>query len=43
MKKEGIIKGRHDAGGRYQREGWCMRTLQKGSDGEEGGYYKREE
>ena len=50
--KEGIIKGRDDAGGLYKRkddagghyirEGWCMRTLQKGRDGEEGGHYKRE-
>ena len=36
VKKEGIIKGRDDAGGRYKRrddaghykgEGWCMRIL----------------
>ena len=24
------------------REGWCMRTLQKGMYGEEGGHHKRE-
>ena len=32
VKKEGIIKGRHDAGGRYKRV--------KGRNGA-GGYYKR--
>ena len=30
MQKEGIIKRRDDAGGNYNAEGWCMRTLQKG-------------
>ena len=43
VRKEGIIKGRDDAtgrykrrddaGGHYKREGWCMRTLQKVRDG----------
>ena len=40
MVQEGIIKERDDAGGHYQRKGWCMRTLQKGIDGEGGGYIK---
>ena len=29
MQKEGIIKGRDDAGGHYKGEGWRMRTFQK--------------
>ena len=40
--QEGNIKGRDDAGGHYQREGWYMRSLQNGRDGEDGGHYKRE-
>ena len=42
VQKESNIKGRDDEGGHYKREGWCMRTLQKGRDGEEGGHYKWE-
>ena len=34
VQKEGIIKGRDDAGGHYKRV--------KGRDGAEGGHYKRE-
>ena len=42
VKKEGIIKGRHDAGGHFKRvkEGWCRRTLKRRDDA--GGRYKRE-
>ena len=28
--QEDLIKRRDAAGGHYKREGWCMRTLQKG-------------
>ena len=51
MVQEGIIKGRDDAGRHYKREGWCMRTLQKGGMVQQdikkggcdaGGRYKRE-
>ena len=45
VQKEGIIKGRVDAGGHFKWEGWCRRhydeDIAKGKDGA-GGQYKRE-
>ena len=40
--QEDVIKRRDGAGGHYKGEGWSTRTLQKGRDGEKGGYYKME-
>ena len=40
MRKEGIIKGRDDAGGHFKGEGWCMQTLQKGGMVWKGGIIK---